>query len=155
IARNGDRSIVDGLNLSIATDIRDADFILLGGLDDVVAEPEHWRERLTLAAARRLPMLCANPDFLMFGAAGMIPAPGALAAFYHSLGGTVSFVGKPHAPIFAAALARLGNPERQRVLVVGDSLDHDVAGGRAAGMPPLLITSGVYSEALAKASDLP
>ena len=63
---------------------------------------------------------CANPDLVMFSARGLVPAPGALAVFYQSLGGTVKFVGKPHAPIFAAALERLGNPVPERVLVVGD-----------------------------------
>ncbi|HLZ06143.1 MAG TPA: TIGR01459 family HAD-type hydrolase [Bradyrhizobium sp.] len=155
ITRGGDRSIVNGLGLGIAEDMRDAEFILLGGLDESVSKPEHWREDLTTAAARGLPMLCANPDLVMFGAAGLIPAPGALAAFYQSLGGTVKFVGKPHAPIFAAALERLGHPKPERVLVIGDSLDHDIAGGHAAGMLTTLVRSGVHRDALAKAADLP
>jgi len=103
-----------------------------------------------------VPMLCANPDLVMFGAAGgLIPAPGAQAAFYQSLGGKVTYVGKPHAPIFEAALARLGHPDPTRVLVVGDSLDHDIAGGRAAAMQTALIRSGVHRAALADAADLP
>lgn len=156
ITRGGDRSVVDGLALHLATDLRNADFILLAGLDDADAEPSHWRERLKEAAMRGIPMLCANPDLKMFGADGtLIPAPGAIAELYRSLGGTVRFVGKPHAPIFTAALARLGDPMPSRVLVVGDSLDHDIAGGRAAGMLTLLICAGVHRDALANAPDLP
>ncbi|MBV8700851.1 TIGR01459 family HAD-type hydrolase [Bradyrhizobium sp.] len=155
ITRDNDRSIVAGLGLSLVDDLKQADFILLGGLDDAAAEPEQWRRRLSTAAMHDVPMLCANPDLVMFGAGGLIPAPGALAAFYQSLGGKVRFVGKPHAPIFEAALARLGQPDPSRVLVVGDSLDHDVAGGRAAGMLTALIRSGVHRAALADAADLP
>jgi HAD superfamily hydrolase (TIGR01459 family) len=154
ISRDGDRSITDGLDLTVVTDVRDADFILLGGLDDSATEPEQWRECLTEAAARRLPMLCANPDLVMFGVTGLIPAPGALAAFYQRLGGTVLFVGKPHAPMFAAALERLGHPSPERILVIGDSLDHDIVGGRAAGMLTLLIGSGAHRETLAQSNDL-
>jgi len=153
ITRGDDRSIVNGLDLSIVKDVQDADFILLGGLDDAVSEPEHWRECLTAAATRRLPMLCANPDLAMFSARGLVPAPGALAAFYQSLGGMVKFVGKPHPPIFAAALEKLGNPAPERVLVVGDSLEHDIAGGRAAKMQTAFVRSGVHRDALAKAPD--
>jgi HAD superfamily hydrolase (TIGR01459 family) len=142
ITRDGDRSIVEGLDLTIVTDVQEADFILLGGLDDAAAAPEHWHGSLSTAAARQLPMLCANPDLVMFGARGLIPAPGALAAFYQRLGGTATFVGKPHAPMFAAALKRLGNPDPRRILVIGDSLDHDIAGGRAAAMLTLLVSSG-------------
>jgi HAD superfamily hydrolase (TIGR01459 family) len=155
ITRDGDRTIVDGLDLTIVTDMQEADFILLGGLDDAAAEPERWREWLSSAAARRLPMLCANPDLVMFGARGLIPAPGALAAFYQRLGGTATFVGKPHAPMFAAALERLGNPDRRRILVIGDSLDHDIAGGRAAAMLTRLVSSGAHRETLADAAELP
>jgi HAD superfamily hydrolase (TIGR01459 family) len=153
ITRGGDHSIIEGLDLAIATNIGDADFILLSGLDDALAEPEHWRQRLTRAAARGIPMLCTNPDLVMFGADGLIPAPGALARFYETLGGGVKFVGKPHAPIFSAALERLGNPPPGRVLMVGDSLDHDVAGARAAGMLTVLLSSGVHRDVFASTSD--
>jgi HAD superfamily hydrolase (TIGR01459 family) len=155
ISRDGDRSIVDGTDLVMASNMRDADFILLGGLDDDAAEPERWHEPLATAAARQLPMLCANPDLVMFGVAGLIPAPGALAAFYHSLGGTVLFVGKPYPPMFAAARDQLGRPPPGRILVIGDSLDHDIAGGRTAGMLTLLIGSGAHRATLAQANDLP
>jgi HAD superfamily hydrolase (TIGR01459 family) len=155
ITRNNDRSIVEGLNIEIVADVRDASFILLAGLDDEAAEPEHWRECLTRAAAGGLPMLCANPDLVMFGRKGLRPAPGALAAFYQSLGGATRFVGKPHAPIFAAALERLGNPDPRRVLMVGDSIHHDIAGGRAAGMLTLLLTAGAHKDTLANSTDLP
>jgi HAD superfamily hydrolase (TIGR01459 family) len=155
ITRGDDRSLVKGLSLRLVKDVQDSDFILLGGLDDAVSEPEHWRGCLTVAAARRVTMLCANPDLVMFSARRLVPAPGALAVFYQSLGGTVKFVGKPHAPIFAAALERLGNPVPERVLVVGDSVDHDIAGGRTAKMQTALVRSGVHRDALANAADLP
>lgn len=154
ITRGSDHSVVDGLGLSIATEIEKADFILLAGLDNDVAEPEHWRARFTTAAMRRLPMLCANPDLTMFSANGLIPAPGALARFYERLGGVAAFVGKPHAPIFEAALEQLGDPDPKRVLMIGDSLDHDVAGARAKGMLTLLLGDGVHRDALAGAPNV-
>ena len=83
-----------------------------------------------------------------------MPTPGALARIYEGLGGTVHYVGKPHPLIFAAALRRLGNPSPDRVLVIGDSVDHDVEGGRRAGMLTALVTSGVHAKALADARDV-
>ena len=152
ITRGGDHSIIDGLDLTVAAEIDRADFILLGGLDDDVASPEHWRACLTAAAERRLPMLCANPDLIMFSANELIPAPGALARFYETLGGPVAFVGKPHAPIFDAALNRLQRPDPARVLMIGDSLDHDVAGARRAGMLTVLLSTGVHRQSLQDSS---
>ncbi|MGJ4945531.1 TIGR01459 family HAD-type hydrolase [Bradyrhizobium sp. HKCCYLS1011] len=148
ITRGADRSIVDGLDLAITDDVQKASFILLGGLDDDFAEPESWRGCLSLAKARRVPMLCANPDLKMFGRTGLIPAPGALARFYEQLGGIVTYIGKPHAPIFEAVLERLGRPAPGRVLMVGDSVDHDIAGAHAAGMLTLLLSSGVHRDLL-------
>jgi YjjG family noncanonical pyrimidine nucleotidase len=41
---------------------------------------------------------------------------------------------KPDPAIFDLALERAGNPERSAVLVVGDGLSSDIAGGAAAGL---------------------
>lgn len=56
-----------------------------------------------------------------------------------------SFVrlGKPHLPIFEAALSRLGNIERHQVVMVGDQLHTDVAGANAAGIDSVLMGTGV------------
>ena len=149
IARDGDTGIIEGLDIRRVEDFAAADFLFLAGLDEARSAPEPWRELFAAAARRHLPMLCANPDLTMFGPGGLAPAPGALARFYETLGGRVVYVGKPHAPIFDAALAALGRPARGRLLVIGDSLDHDVRGGRAAGMRTLLIGGGVHDGDLA------
>ena len=154
IARGNALSMIEGLDFVAVTNPARADFIWLAGLDDLSTNPEDWREELEVFAARGLPMLCANPDLTMFTSRGLLPAPGALARFYGELGGTVHYVGKPHPAIFAAALRKLGNAKPDRVLVVGDSLDHDIEGGRRAGMLTALITSGVHAKALAGASDM-
>jgi HAD superfamily hydrolase (TIGR01459 family) len=148
-------SMVEGLDVVAVTNPMRAEFVWLASLDETNANPEEWRDDLEFFAARGLPMLCANPDLTMFTSKGLLPAPGALARLYAELGGTVHYIGKPHAAIFAAALRQLGDPKPERVLVVGDSLDHDVEGGRRAGMLTALITSGVHGKALAEARDLP
>jgi YjjG family noncanonical pyrimidine nucleotidase len=43
-------------------------------------------------------------------------------------------VAKPQPEFFAEALARLGNPPRAAVLMVGDSLSADIAGGAGSGL---------------------
>jgi|SoiMethySBSTD1v2_1073268.scaffolds.fasta_scaffold01040_7 HAD superfamily hydrolase (TIGR01459 family) len=154
IARGNALSMIEGLDFVAVTNPTRADFIWLAGLDDLSTNPEDWREELEAFAARGLPMLCANPDLTMFTSRGLLPAPGALARLYAELGGTVHYVGKPHPAIFAAALRKLGNAKPERVLVVGDSLDHDIEGGRRAGMLTALITSGVHAKALAGARDM-
>jgi HAD superfamily hydrolase (TIGR01459 family) len=153
ISRDADRGVIGGLDIEPVA-LEAADFILLSGLDDDQTDIGAWRERFAAAVARKVPMLCANPDLTMFTASGLLPAAGALAQSYENLGGTVAYVGKPHRVMFEAALQALGNPDPQRVLMIGDSLDHDILGGLGVGILTLLITSGVHREALVGAADL-
>jgi HAD superfamily hydrolase (TIGR01459 family) len=152
ITRGGDRSITDGLDLEMVEDIDAAEFVLLGGLDDAASDPAFWRQRFAGPAARRVPMLCANPDVLMFGKNGLLPGPGSIAEVYAQLGGPMHLIGKPGRAIYTRCLAELGKPDPRRVLAVGDSLDHDVLGGNRAGMLTVLVADGgVHAKALAQA----
>lgn len=99
-------------------------------------------------AGLTLPAVCCNPDKLMITRFGLQPAPGAIADVYEKLGGTVRWIGKPYAAIYEHALKLVGNPKR--VLCIGDSAEHDVAGGRGAGLSTLLVQQGV-SEGVAEA----
>jgi HAD superfamily hydrolase (TIGR01459 family) len=92
----------------------------------------------------KLPALCCNPDKLMLTPQGLQPAPGAIAALYQEMGGEVSWIGKPYPSIYQHAVNLLGNPAR--VLCVGDSAEHDVAGGRGAGLDTLLVQQGVSAQ---------
>ena len=56
-----------------------------------------------------LPALCCNPDKLMLTPQGLMPAPGAIAALYEELGGTVSWIGKPYPAIYREAARRIGD----------------------------------------------
>ena len=145
VTRGDDRSVVEGLDLSLAKDVSDADFILLAGLDDAHADPEAWRPRWAEAVSRDLPMICANPDLTMITPAGLAPGAGRIAQLYEALGGDVTYVGKPYAPIYEECLTLLGGPDPRRVLAIGDSLDHDIRGGARMGMATALVTSGILA----------
>jgi glycerol-1-phosphatase len=71
------------------------------------------------------------------------PGAGALLAVVETTtGATPEVIGKPHAPLFRAALRRVGG---RTPLVVGDRLDTDVAGAFALGWDSLLVLTGVSS----------
>ena len=143
--RGNDRSVVDGLDLALVEQVDEADFILLAGLDESVADLKQWHGILSEAVAAGLPMICANPDTTMLSAVGLLPGPGAVAGLFQSMGGTVTYVGKPHRPIYTTALQALGSPPPARVLAIGDSLDHDVLGAARIGARSLFIINGVQA----------
>jgi HAD superfamily hydrolase (TIGR01459 family) len=153
--RGNDRSVVEGLDLTLVERVEEAEFLLLAGRDESVADLAEWHGLLSQAVAAGLPMICANPDTTMLSARGLLPGPGAVAGLYRSLGGNVTYVGKPYAQIYVTALDALGNPDPARVLAVGDSLDHDVLGARGVGAASLFITNGVQAPHFQNVADGP
>jgi HAD superfamily hydrolase (TIGR01459 family) len=144
-SRYGDRSAVEGLALEVVEDVDDAEFLLLAGVEDD-ARLEDFSAQLEVAAARALPMVCANPDIVtVLPGGGFAMAPGAVAHHYEQLGGRVGYVGKPHRPIYQACLEALGDLPHEEVLTIGDSIAHDVAGGAAMELDTALIMSGIHS----------
>ena len=106
---------------------------------------------LERGAARGLPMLCANPDQVSVDGDGasLLHMPGALCDAYRALGGDVVEFGKPGVAHFREAVEAAGL-DAPRVLHVGDSLKHDVAGAAAAGVASLFVVeTGVHAGEIA------
>jgi HAD superfamily hydrolase (TIGR01459 family) len=116
-------------------DLRDAEVILILGSNAPKTSLDDYRK---LLFGLTLPAICCNPDKLMLTPEGLMPAPGAIASLYEELGGNVTWFGKPYPAIYKHAAKLIGNP--QRILCIGDSAEHDVAGGRNAGSIPNPIT---------------
>lgn len=90
--------------------------------------------------------VATNDDATLPTARGLAPGNGSLvAAVAHATGATPQVVGKPHTPAYEVALERLGLPAAQ-CLMLGDRLDTDIAGARAAGIPSALVLTGVSTE---------
>ncbi|MEM8821793.1 MAG: TIGR01459 family HAD-type hydrolase [Pseudomonadota bacterium] len=139
----------EGLDLSLRDHVSAADAVLLMGLPDDCA-PETFAVPLAEARARSLPLYCSNPDLVSPRPGGdLVMSPGALAKRYEESGGTVHYFGKPHRPIFDAVAEAL-DITSGRLLMVGDSLHHDILGGSGVGWRTLLIRSGIHANALAE-----
>ncbi len=132
----------------------EADYVVCTGLIDEDREtPEDYDARLEELRRRGLMMLCANPDIVVEVGDRLYWCAGALARRYADLGGDVRMFGKPHAPIYDAALARIDELKRaptprRRVLAIGDGAETDLRGAGAAGLDCLFITRGVHREEL-------
>ena len=153
IGPDRDGPLYEGLGIEFSR-LEEASFIALTGPDDDETEtPADYRERLAKAAARELPMVCANPDKVVQRGDKLIYCGGALADLYQTLGGTVEMAGKPFGPIYdmaiAAAGAVLGHAaERSRVLCVGDGVVTDVRGANAQGLDVLFVARGIHGDEL-------
>ncbi|TPM37818.1 TIGR01459 family HAD-type hydrolase [Mesorhizobium sp. B2-3-4] len=146
ISRDGDRSAIDGLPFALTATGEDAELVLISASEGDLHDLDHYRELLAPAAARQVPCFCTNPDRIMLTAVGPRFGAGEIADLYESLGGSVTRIGKPYPAIFEAALALTSEPERQGVVCVGDSVEHDIAGGNGAGIATALVLSGILAD---------
>jgi HAD superfamily hydrolase (TIGR01459 family) len=146
IARDGDVSAVDGLDVTVTDDAASADVVLLSASEGDRYELDHYRDMLAPAARRGVPMICTNPDKIMLTSAGPRFGAGRIAERYEDMGGVVTWIGKPFPEIYAAALAALGDPPVRDVVCVGDSVEHDIAGAKGAGLAAALVRSGILAE---------
>ncbi len=109
--------------------LRHACTLLLGGADYFATHPD---------------ATCITPD-------GLIPDVGAILAAIRTVTARSPFVvGKPEAPMVAAALARLGTDPHE-TLLVGDQLDTDMTMAGRAGLYSVLTLTGETDEAKARA----
>jgi HAD superfamily hydrolase (TIGR01459 family) len=144
-----DRSMFSGFNVA---PLESADYVVCTGLDDDEVEtPDDYRARLETMLARKLFMVCANPDVVVERGPQLVYCAGAIADLYATLGGEVLYAGKPYRPIYDMALdkAQAASGKRaalSRVLAIGDSVRTDLKGARAVGVDFLFVTSGIHAE---------
>jgi HAD superfamily hydrolase (TIGR01459 family) len=144
-----DKGLFEGLDVALAP-AEAAQAIVCSGLyDDTRETPAHYEALFDRLAARRLPMICANPDLVVERGDTLVYCAGSLAAVYAKKGGEVIYAGKPHLPIYArtfAAIERIkGAPvRRERILAIGDGVDTDLLGAHRAGLRSVFIASAVH-----------
>jgi HAD superfamily hydrolase (TIGR01450 family) len=106
-----------------------------------------WAELAEASVALRAGALwvACNVDATLPTERGLLPGNGSMVAALRTATGLSPVVaGKPAPTLLHAAARRTG---ASTPLVIGDRLDTDIEGGRAAGMPTLLVLTGVSTPA--------
>jgi len=151
-----DRPIFQGLDVKLGTH-EGAELIVCSGLfDDETETPENYAGLLRELAARKLPMICANPDHMVERGDRLVWCAGALAALYEKEGGPVVYAGKPYAPIYLLAFETInalagGAVPQNQVLVIGDGVHTDIAGAVNLGIDSVFVASGLHAPASGEA----
>lgn len=145
------RRWADGLGITLVDDPVNAEAVLLMGLPDQGSS--RAATVMQQALDEKLPVYCTNPDRASPRAGGVtVASPGALAHDYVQAGGRAIYYGKPYAPVFAA-VAKALDVMPAHLLMVGDSFEHDIAGGAAAGWSTAFVQGGLHAAAFADAAD--
>ncbi|MGH7290496.1 MAG: HAD hydrolase-like protein, partial [Myxococcota bacterium] len=141
----GDLGVVEALGLELVDTPEQADFLFLTGTEIPPLTLDDYHAILERAARRSLPMVCSNPDHVAPSGTELVIAPGTIAAMYEAMGGTVRYIGKPHAPIYGACLDALEGLELGEIVAVGDSLEHDIKGANNVGIASCFLTGGIHA----------
>jgi HAD superfamily hydrolase (TIGR01459 family) len=132
--------------------IENADYVVCSGLfDDTTEKPEDYDAIIATMLARKLPMICANPDIVVERGHHLVYCAGAIADRYAAKGGEVIYAGKPYRPIYEQAIRAARHAggkevEQSRVLAIGDSIRTDLKGAVAFGIDCLFVTAGIHAE---------
>lgn len=145
-----DLALYEGLDVELVEEFEANGVVCTGLVDDDNERPEDYAELLARLRARNLPMICANPDIVVERGDRLVWCAGALARDYAQLGGRTDIAGKPHRPIYDAALAAAGNVlgrqvSHDEVLAIGDGALTDVKGAVAFGVDVLFVTAGIHA----------
>lgn len=148
LSRNGDTSIIEGLNdIELVKDIEEADFLLISGSDAPEKTMVDYYEPILKAAIRkRLKAICANPDVRIVVGSNYAHGPGMIARRYEDFGGVVTYIGKPHKPIFQHCIKILQgqNIYPGDTVMIGDTMAHDIMGASAVEIDTCLVKCGIH-----------
>lgn len=120
----------------------DAEFVaVVAGIDRDLSY-DKLRKASTLVR-QAVPYYATNPDPTFPTPEGLVPGAGAILAAINAASGAQPIaIGKPSPLVFAIAAQRMGL-DAPDVLVVGDRLETDIAGGQAFGARTAAVLSGV------------
>lgn len=131
------------------THLHEADFIYIAiphvhGEDQT--DPSLFQKEVQALVATGLPMVCANPD--RFAHEGdpvrAVVRQGSIARMYEEFGGTVFYIGKPHANVYEQAMGHFYERNiyhPSEILMVGDTPETDIRGAHQCGMASALTTT--------------
>lgn len=146
-----DLTIYEGIDVELVEEFDARAVVCTGLFDDDTETPEDYAAPLRRFRARNLPFVCANPDIVVERGDRLIWCAGALARDYALLGGRTMIAGKPHRPIYEAALAAaarvLGRPVAAgEALAIGDGMLTDVKGADDNGLDVLYVSGGIHAQ---------
>lgn len=140
-----DVAIFQGLDVTFGP-LEGARGVVMTQLKDGTRETaETYRPMLERMLAEGQTFVCGNADRVVVHGGKRFVCPGAVADLHEALGGDVVWCGKPHAPIYDLAFARIPGVDRARVLAIGDGLATDIAGASGQDIDVVFVTGGIHA----------
>ena len=139
-----DNGVFEGLGYQSVENYARAEFLYVGQTSKTRALTPDVVEVLSHSASLGIPMLCVGNDISAFVNGEIANASGAFAEQYAVLGGKIITIGKPDKTIIEYALEPYKKLERNKILMIGDSIQTDIKAANVAGISSVLITKGIH-----------
>lgn len=141
-ARNKD--ILQGISIDVTNKVEEAEHILLTAYLDEGEDLTQFDEIFKKAISLNKPFICANPDTIVINGNSHRYCAGYFAKRAEQLGGKVYYYGKPNTNIFQFAISKIDIKDLSysKILMVGDTIDTDIAGASKLGIDTALVITG-------------
>lgn len=127
----------------LTNDLGAADILLLSLYRDEHEDIHEFDHLLEQAAQNRdLLTICSNPDTTIPKHGTLRYCAGYFASIIEKFGGKVVYTGKPKNVIYDSILQRKKGIKKNRILMVGDTLETDIMGANNANIHSALVLSG-------------
>jgi hypothetical protein len=131
-----------GFNLETTPNLEDADLMVISlNIMEKDLKPESY-DLIKKAVELNIPALCSNNDRVATTPDGISYCAGHFAEQFEKFGGKVLYIGKPFEPIFQESLKNYPNIPKNRILMIGDTIDTDILGAHNIGIHSALVTTG-------------
>ncbi len=139
--RNTD--ILSGLQVQVTENLEEANFILLTAYCDEGEDFNKYDALFQKALELKIPAICANPDFYAQQGMFLRKCAGAFGKKFEDMGGIVHYYGKPDVKVFKKVIdAYFQDIPKQKILMVGDTLETDILGANKVGIDSVLLLTG-------------
>jgi HAD superfamily hydrolase (TIGR01459 family) len=129
-------------------EIEKCDFILCTGLfEEHEDNMEYYKDFLQKYISKQL--VCTNPDLIVHRGNEEEYCAGYIAKIFETLGGKVTYYGKPHKEIYKMCFK-----PNEKVLAIGDNLRTDIKGANNLNKDSLFITQGVHRNEFKSSQEL-
>ena len=143
-----DKSLFFNLGLK-KTSINNADFVVCTGVNNNKDSIKKYLTVLKKIKQKNLKMICANPDLIVHRGGRAEYCAGSIAKLYEKMGGKVKYFGKPYKYFYKHIFMTLKkkykkNINKNKILVIGDNLDTDIAGANNLKVKNLFVAGGIH-----------
>lgn len=141
-----DNHLIEGLSFTKVSKPEEAEIIVNTGPWGDNDKLENYKNLLDQSLKNKLPMICSNPDKEVIRGNKFMICAGKLAEYYEKKGGAVKYFGKPYPEIYNHIFKSIDFINKEKILVIGDSLENDIKGANLQKCDSLLISNGIHRE---------